>query len=122
MVTSWPCPLPTCDKVITESVPMVEALVISYARARHGELPDPVALAGLRRDRVAGMLDVHLACHTDAEIATWLAGLVKILPSALVRDSDGSGRIGAAFNVQAPALDPHPGRRGSLPGTSPARG
>lgn len=52
---------------------MVEALVISYARERHGELPDAVTLAALRRGRVATGLDEHLSTHTDAQIKTWLA-------------------------------------------------
>lgn len=78
MATSWRCPIPGCTTAITESVPMVEALVISYARARHGELPDPVALAELRRDRVTALLDDHIDGHAQVEIDDWLARSCRV--------------------------------------------
>lgn len=80
MATSWRCPVPGCTDgpddgpwQITETTAMVEALVISYARARHGELPDPVVLSGLRRDRVTAALDEHLRGHSGGQVAAWLA-------------------------------------------------
>lgn len=51
---------------------MVEALVISYARERHGELPDPAVLAELRRHRIVATLDDHLRSHPSEQIEAWL--------------------------------------------------
>lgn len=80
MATSWRCPVPDCAGgpdgspwQVTESAAMVEALVISYARTRHGELPDAVQLANLRLARVAGTLDEHLRSHPADQVEAWLA-------------------------------------------------
>lgn len=84
MATSWRCPVPDCTDSpdgspwqVIESAALVEALVISYARRQHGELPDPVMLAGLRRERVAAALEAHLSSHPDKQIDAWAREILR---------------------------------------------
>lgn len=72
MAATWRCPIPGCPEAITETAGMVEALVVAYARGRHGELPEPLVLGQLRHDHVADLLSSHLRSHGQRAITAWL--------------------------------------------------
>lgn len=65
--------MPDCAWTVGETAGDVEVLVLTYARAHYGELPEPSILGPLRAERVAGVIEGHLHDHPEGDEPDWLA-------------------------------------------------